>query len=627
MCVAGGRRCPGSGTPSAKQRAKRKANRAYRRAVADEIEKTTGDADLAKKVRSLPMTDVADVVTAARLDADAIAKSAGQASYTDKDGHITTVDVKPAGTTRRTPVTDETRAIVAEVDDKVGAFEEGTAFHDAVLAGDRTRQDELRAEAAEDVANAEKDFDPDTLRGLKDYEVAEAVESATRLVDATYAGTDDHSVLAKAEQLLRQAQDENRIRDARYYGNPIDDLVAPAQNEDTSADTGTRDVQDRDKETPSYVRKNPAQLDDLSAAIDKDTAMELANDMYERLEEIDPAELSDAELDEAHAKWDELDESIRAHTDDIAAHEISASAGLGLVEEIEFRDQPRREQYEFGDDAQRARVVREWAEDNPTHPAYTTLKGDPSDEDLQDAVAWAGDALRGGGYSEMEKDIARSVYAMDDATFMDHVHLEVKKGKKFGPTSQRYMDAVEDVCDAQDNGTDYAFPYATESDKQRTYKELERMRTKQARAYGADIERNADKIVSSKYKGQKLDDMELEQVKSLREETGDKDLDAYISMRTSMDDFDAAIRNIETDEPQTLEEAVNAHYTADLYGQGVFAATKDPFSRKHVLNTVNFTRARVRRMARTAEDTELSSVNPECLPPDKWEKFMAENEH
>ena len=570
---------------------------------------------------------IRDRVTAARLDADAIAKSAGKASYTDKDGHITTVDVKPAGTTRRTPVTDETRAIVSEVDDKVGAFEEGTAFHDAVLAGDRTRQDELRAEAAEDVANAEKDFDPDTLRGLKDYEVAEAVESATRLVDATYAGTDDHSVLAKAEQLLRQAQDENRIRDARYYGNPIDDLVAPAQNEDTSADTGTRDVQDRDKETPSYVRKNPAQLDDLSQATDKDTAMDLANDMYERLEEIDPAELSDAELDEAHAQWDELDESIRAHTDDIAAHEISASAGLGLVEEIEFRDQPRREQYEFGDDAQRARVVREWAEDNPTHPAYTTLKGDPSDEDLHDAVEWAGEALRGEGYSEMEKDIARSVYAMEDDTFMDRVHVEVEKDKKFGPTSQRYMDAVEDVCEASDNGTDYAFPYATASDKERTYKELERMRTKQARAYGADIERNADKIVSSKYKGQKLDDMEIEQVKSLREETGDKDLDAYISMRTSMDDFDAAIRNIEKDEPQTLEEAVNAHYIADLRGRGVFSATEDPFSRKHVLNTVNHTRARVRRMARTAEDTELSSVNPECLPPEKWEKHMAENEH
>lgn len=629
MCVAGGRRCPGSGTPSAKQRAKRKANRAYRTAVANEIEQVTGDKDLAQKVRNLPMTDVADVVTAARLDAAALAKSAGKASYTDKDGHITTVDVKPAGTTRRTPVTNETRAIVSEVDDKVGAFEEGTAFHDAVLAGDRTRQDELRAEAAEDVANAEKDFDPDTLRGLKDYEVAEAVESATRLVDATYAGTDDHSVLAKAEQLLRQAQDENRIRDARYYGNPIDDLVAPAQHDDTSADTGKGDVRDRNEEAPSYVRKNPAQLDDLTAATDKDTAMELANDMYERLEEIDPAELSDAELDEAHAQWDELDESIRAHTDDISAHEISGSAGIGLVEEIEFRDQPRREQYEFGDDAQRARVVREWAEDNPTHPAYTTLKGDPSDEDLHDAVEWAGDVMRGDGYSEMEKDIARSVYAMDDATFMDHVHLEVKKDKKFGPTSQRYMDAVEDLCEASDNGTDYAFPYTTESDKQRTYKELERMRKKQARAYGADIQRNSDKIVSHKYQGRKLDDMDLEQVKSLREETGDKELDTYIDMRTSMDDFDAAIRNVEVDEPKTLQEAINAHYTADLYGRGVFSATQDPFSRKHVLNTINDTRARVRRMARYAEDKDLSmsSINPECLPPEKWEKYMAENEN
>lgn len=626
MCVAGGRRCPGSGTPSSKQRAKRKANTAYRKAVAAEIEKTTGDKELAKKVRNLPMTDVADVVTAARLDADSIAKSAGQASYTDKEGHTTTVDVKPAGTTRRTPVTDETRAIVAEVDDKVGAFEEGTAFHDAVLAGDRTRQDELRAEAAEDINAAVQEYGNTSLMDLKDHELDEAVEKYQKLVDESYACTDDPVVQAKAEEMLRVAKQEENRRGARYYGNPIDDIVAPAQNDDTSADTDKGDVQDRSKETPTCIRKNPAQLDDLTVATDKDSAMELANDMYERLEEIDPAELSDAELDEAHAKWDELDESIRNHTDDIAAHEISGSAGIGLVEEIEFRDQPRSEQYEFGDDAQRARVVREWAEDNPTHPAYTTLKGDPSDEDLQDAVAWAGDALRGGGYSEMEKDIARSVYAMDDATFMDHVHLEVKKDRKFGPTSQRYMDAVEDVCDAQDNGTDYAF-YDTGNDREQTYKELQRMRKKQAKAYGADIERNADKQVSSKYKGQKLDDMEIEQVKSLREETGDKDLDAYISMRTSMDDFDAAIRNVEVDEPKTLQEAINAHYTADLYGQGVFAATKDPFSRKHVLNTVNLTRARVRRMARTAEDSELSSVNPECLPPEKWENYMAENEH
>lgn len=596
MCVAGGRRCPGSGTPSAKQRAKRKANRAYRTAVAAEIEQVTGDKELADKVRQLPMTDVADVVTAARLDADSIAKSAGKASYTDKDGHITTVDVKPAGTTRRTPISKEARAVLAEVDDKVGAFEEGTAFHAAMLAGDRARQDELRAEAAEDINAAAEEYGNTSLWDLKDHEVEEAVEKYQKLVDEAYACTDDRVVQAKAEEMLRVTKDVQKSRNAAFHGHPL-----------------------------TYLN-DPTQLDDLSPATDEDSARQLADDMYARLESIDPAELSDADLQELHDKWDELDESIRNHTDDISVHETTGNAGIGLVEEIEFRDQSPEDKYEFGDDAQRARVVREWAEDNPDHPAYTTLKGDPSDEDLHDAVEWAGDVMRSDGYSEMEKDIARSVYAMDDATFMDHVHVAVEKDRKFGPTSQRYMDAVEDVCDAQDNGTDYAF-YATGNDKERTYKELERMRTKQARAYGADIERNADKIVSSKYKGQKLDDMEIEQVKSLREETGDKDLDAYISMRTSMDDFDAAIRNVETDEPKTLQEAINAHYTADLYGQGVFAATNDPFSRKHVLNTVNFTRARVRRMARTAEDSELSSVNPECLPPEKWEKFMAENEH
>lgn len=582
-----------------------------------------------KKVRQLPMTDVADVVTAARLDADSIAKSAGKASYTDKDGHITTVDVKPAGTTRRTPISKEAKAVLAEVDDKVGAFEEGTAFHDAVLAGDRTRQDELRAEAAEDINAAVQEYGNTSLPDLKDYEVTEAVEKYQKLVDEAYACTDDSVVQAKAEEMLRVTKQEESRRNAEHYGNPIDDLGDPTQNEDTSAATDKGDVQDRSKETPSYMRKNPAQLDDLTTATDKDSAMELANDMYERLEEIDPAELSDAELDEAHAQWDELDESIRNNTDDIAAHEISGSAGIGLVEEIEFRDQPRSEQYEFGDDAQRARVVREWAEDNPTHPAYTTLKGDPSDEDLHDAVEWAGGVMRGEGYSEMEKDIALSVYAMEDDTFMDRVHVEVEKDRKFGPTSQRYMDAVEDVCEASDNGTDYVFPYTTASDKERTYKELERMRKKQARAYGADIQRNSDKIVSHKYQGHKLDDMDLEQVKSLREETGDKELDTYIDMRTSMDDFDAAIRSIEKDEPKTLEEAVNAHYIADLRGRGVFSSTEDPFSRKHVLNTINGTRARVRRMARYAEDKDLalSSITPECLPPEKWEKYMAENVH
>lgn len=74
MCVAGGRRCPGSHCPSAKQRARRKANNAYRAAVAQAIEDKTGNAELARKVKSASMTDVADVVTAAGLNGEAIAK-------------------------------------------------------------------------------------------------------------------------------------------------------------------------------------------------------------------------------------------------------------------------------------------------------------------------------------------------------------------------------------------------------------------------------------------------------------------------------------------------------------------------------------------------------------------------
>lgn len=160
MCVAGGRRCPGSGTPSAKQRARRKANSAYRKAVAAAIEDKTGDAELAHRVKQAPMTDVADVVTAAGLNGEVIAKKCGQASYTDKDGHITTVDVTPAGTTRRSPVTDDTRALLADVCEATEEYEPGP-FADAVAAGDREAQEQLRAQVDEHVAKRLDLFDND----------------------------------------------------------------------------------------------------------------------------------------------------------------------------------------------------------------------------------------------------------------------------------------------------------------------------------------------------------------------------------------------------------------------------------------------------------------------------------
>ena len=593
MCVAGGRRCPGSSTPSAKQRAKRKANRAYRTAVADEIEKTTGDAELAAKVRELPMTDVADVVAVARLDAQAIAKSAGQATYIDKDGHSTTVDVEPAGTTRRTPISEDTKHLLADLDDKVGAFEPDTEFHQALISGDRKRQDELRAEAAEDVTSAEQDFDPDTLRDLKDWEMAEAVDKATRLVDDTYACTDDREVQAKAEELLRRVQDENRLRDAAFHGTPL-----------------------------TYLN-DPSQLDDLTPATDEDSARKLAQDMYDRLEHLDPAELSDADLQELHDKWDELDESIRTHTDDISAHETTGTAGIGLVEEIEFRNQPPEEKYEFGDDYQRVRALEEWAAENPTHPAASTIEGNPTDKELSQAAAWARSIFDEDKpeASEIDKGIARTVFAAEDTRFVE-AHREAIHAADYGTDTLSYMDTLEELRDSINDGT---LPY---EDSAALDRELEQLRAKQYAHYGADPEANADKVVDHTFHGKNLDEMHVSDVKQMYkaqlnkslfgpngpdlEETDTEKLAMYVKMRSKLEEFDKAVEGVEDDQPTSARDAADMHWRCMEYGKEVFAATKDPYARKKVLDTAALTRKRARRMARSARD--LHDIPRDCWP-------------
>lgn len=166
MCKVGGPRCDGSHKPSTAQRARRKANTAYRNAVADAVLNTTGDDDLARRVKHASMTDLHDIVTAGGYDAEAIAKKCGTATYTSPDGETATVDVVPAGNTRRTPVSDETRALLEDIDDAVAAIPSGS-YRDAVLRGDRDKADELRSEADQIVADvldraATMDFDTAT---------------------------------------------------------------------------------------------------------------------------------------------------------------------------------------------------------------------------------------------------------------------------------------------------------------------------------------------------------------------------------------------------------------------------------------------------------------------------------
>lgn len=222
MCKVGGPRCNGSHTPSAAQRARRKANTAYRNAVADAVLTTTGDDDLARRVKHASMTDLHDIVTAGGYDAETIAKKCGTATYTSPDGETATVDVVPAGNTRRTPVTDETKALLEDIDDAMGSLPAGP-YREAVLNGDRDEADKVVSAADETIAGAldratTMDFDTAT-----DDEVSEALNHLSNLDDLSMAmrgrgfefNEDDGSF-----QALQRVKDEH----ARRVGSGADFL-------------------------------------------------------------------------------------------------------------------------------------------------------------------------------------------------------------------------------------------------------------------------------------------------------------------------------------------------------------------------------------------------------------------
>lgn len=182
MCKVGGPRCDGSHKPSAAQRARRKANTAYRNAVADAVLNTTGDDDLARRVKNASMTDLHDIVAAGGYDAEAIAKKCGTATYTSPDGETATVDVVPAGNTRRTPISDETKELLEDIDDAMGSLP-GGFYREAVLEGDREGAEKMAATADVTIAGAldraaTMDFDTAT-----DAEVAEALNHLSNLDD------------------------------------------------------------------------------------------------------------------------------------------------------------------------------------------------------------------------------------------------------------------------------------------------------------------------------------------------------------------------------------------------------------------------------------------------------------
>lgn len=196
MCKVGGPRCDGSHKPSSTQRAKRKANKKYRRALADEIESKTGDADLAKRVRQANMTDLHEVAMLAGINEASIAKRCGTATYTAPDGETVTVDVVAPGQTRRIDADAESKQLFDDVfvaASKRNIFDEGSELDQALMSGDRSRAAEIADELEGTDEWVHATFgDRDAIRDMTDKElIGLAAESSKRLNEAQMlAGAD-----------------------------------------------------------------------------------------------------------------------------------------------------------------------------------------------------------------------------------------------------------------------------------------------------------------------------------------------------------------------------------------------------------------------------------------------------
>ena len=433
MCVAGGRRCPGSGTPSAKQRAKRKANTAYRKAVAEAVGELTGNEELAQRVKSAPLTDVADVITAAGLDGEAIAKKCGQATYTDKDGHTTTVDVQPAGTTRRTPVTDDTKALLADVYAETGLYEPGP-FAEAVVAGDRAAQEQLREDVDEHVANRLDLLDEEDLSHLNQERLERRLDQLADLDNYSqkYAGRSlDPETEAKVAELAERY--ENALNG---QGEP-----EPAPQRDPLADLNN---------TYGFGEVTEDNVEDVIAAANTD------------IENVELDTLTDAEFEEYYNKMDELDDRVRSVTGEEGIEGFAAT----LTDELEYRNEDDDDKYEFHDEYRRAAQLDKWAEatmdagvsDGDSQsargayaaaqylyqydpPAQQGLDKDERDEYADDAVEWAAQVLDDSeGRGAFERGIAETVVSQRQWDKIKDVQPSTLSDREFEAHVARFND-------------------------------------------------------------------------------------------------------------------------------------------------------------------------------------------
>ena len=210
MCKVGGPRCDGSHTPSTTQRARRKANAAYRKQLTTELETRVGDPHLAEQIRHASTTDLHEIAIVAGINPRDIALRCGSATYTSPTGETATVYVTPPGTTRRSPMSEETKLLLNDINDTIdfNQYEteddgcDWTLAREAILEGGRDRLKEIETNVTDPLREeANKLLDPAKMETLSATGIQynlDAVEDAA--FDARYflPYVDDDDVYALA---------------------------------------------------------------------------------------------------------------------------------------------------------------------------------------------------------------------------------------------------------------------------------------------------------------------------------------------------------------------------------------------------------------------------------------------
>lgn len=466
MCKVGGPRCNGSHTPSTAQRARRKANKAYRRGLADEVLAKTGDEDLAKRVRQARMTDLHEVAHIAGIDTDAVARKCGEATYTGPDGETATVDVRAPGQTRRTEADEKSKQLFSDVYTATQGKGEPNDTQRALLNGDRDAVDELA-----DNYETDRDDINDLARGLGDLSDEELIARSKEMsdkynsmlrsygedgidrdtlnaahsareelanrgydrfgnkypydLDAPISGIDDDNDSAEYQKAAAYARDINDMQDSKWAMSTNNDFV---RNRAMFEELASRSP---DEETRKLYAEMAARMDHqaaLSGPIDEHSQAGLVSLGYTRAAIVEGR--SDKAMSDLYDELDWLSSSAKSPSE-----RVHLDKAREEMDEYIDRNGIENDTY--------ARRLTDKASDNYADLTMTDAPSDMSDEQLRNAME--------------EMTHARS----DIYRHSSNPEVRAKADALAGPVAQEYARRI-DSMDDMTNVPAYMWPENTE---------------------------------------------------------------------------------------------------------------------------------------------------------------------